>query len=161
MTLEQDQHFMKEALKEAWLAASRDEVPVGAVVVCSEEVIARGFNLREHLSDPTAHAEMIALRQAAVARGDWRLNDCDLYVTMEPCPMCAGALIQARIRRLIYGAPDPKAGAVQSCLQMLDMDCFNHKVEVTAGVCREESVRLLQDFFKKLRNTRGEMAESG
>ncbi|HAA89720.1 MAG: tRNA-specific adenosine deaminase TadA [Thermoanaerobacterales bacterium 50_218] len=142
---------MKAALAEARLAAAKGEVPVGAVVVCNGEIIARGHNLREHLKDPTAHAEILVLRQAALIQGDWRLNDCDLYVTIEPCPMCAGALIQARIRRLVYGAPDPRAGAVGSCLNLLEMKCFNHQVEVTAGVCAPECALVLQEFFKKLR----------
>jgi tRNA(adenine34) deaminase len=142
---------MRAALAEARLAAAKGEVPVGAVVVCGGEIIVRGHNLREHLKDPTAHAEILVLRQAALLRGDWRLNDCDLYVTLEPCPMCAGALIQSRIRRLVYGAPDPKAGAVGSCFNLLEMDCFNHRVEVTAGVCAGECASLLQEFFQKLR----------
>jgi len=142
---------MKAALAEARLAGAKGEVPVGAVVVCEGEIIARGHNLKEHLKDPTAHAEILVLRQAALIRGDWRLEDCDLYVTVEPCPMCAGALIQARIRRLVYGAADPRAGAVGSCLNLLEMECFNHRVEVTAGVCAPECALVLQEFFRKLR----------
>ena len=109
-----DERFMREALKEARRAADKGEVPVGAVIVCGGRIIGRGHNLRERLGDPTAHAEMLAIREAALVQGGWRLNGCTLYVTMEPCPMCAGAAILARLQRLVYGAPDPKAGAAGS-----------------------------------------------
>lgn len=146
-----DETFMKEALKEAYKAAAKGEVPVGAVVVSNGEVIARGHNLKERLNDPTAHAEMLALREAALRLGSWRLNGCTLYVTMEPCPMCAGAAIQGRVQRIVYGAPDPKAGAAGSCVDLLGETCFNHRVEVAGGVLREKCARLLQEFFRKLR----------
>ncbi len=142
---------MLEAVKEARRAAAKGEVPVGAVVVKEGRVLARAHNLRERLGDPTAHAEMIALREAAVLLGDWRLSDCTLYVTIEPCPMCAGAAIQARLKRLVYGAPDPKGGAVESCVSLLGVDAFNHRVEVVGGVLRDTCAEVIQDFFRKLR----------
>lgn len=143
---------MKEALKEAYKAAAKGEVPVGAVIVAGGEVIARGHNLKERLADPTAHAEILALREAALRLGSWRLNDCTLYVTMEPCPMCAGAAIQGRVQRIVYGAPDPRAGAAGSCVDLLGATCFNHRVEVAGGVLGEKCTRLVQEFFRKLRS---------
>ncbi|MDH7577648.1 MAG: tRNA adenosine(34) deaminase TadA [Bacillota bacterium] len=146
-----DEKFMREALKEARRAAAKREVPVGAVIVKEGRVIARGHNLRERLGDPTAHAEMLAMREAALVVGGWRLNDCTLYVTMEPCPMCAGAAVQARLDRIVYGARDPKGGAAGSCVDLLAQECFNHRVEVTGGVCEEACARLLKEFFQRLR----------
>lgn len=154
--LAEDEVFMQEALKEAGKAFDKGEVPVGAVVVRDGKIIARGHNLRERLGDPTAHAEMLALREAAFRVGGWRLNDCTLYVTMEPCPMCAGAAIQARVRRLVYGTPDPKAGAAGSCLDLLNMSCFNHRVELAGGVRADRCAGILQAFFRKLRQSAGE-----
>lgn len=142
---------MQDALKEAWRAASKGEVPVGAVIVREGEIIARGHNLRERLGDPTAHAEMLAVREAALRVGGWRLNGCTLYVTMEPCPMCAGAAIQARLDRIVYGAADPKAGAAGSCVDLLSLDCFNHRVAVTGGVLAERCAFAVQEFFRRLR----------
>ena len=139
---------MREAVKEAYKAAEKLEVPVGAVVVEGDQVIARGHNLRERLGDPTAHAEILALREAALRLGSWRLNGCTLYVTMEPCPMCAGAAIQARLDRIVFGAYDPKAGAAGSCVDLLGETCFNHQVEVTGGVLEEKCVQIVQNFFK-------------
>ncbi|KXS47815.1 MAG: tRNA-adenosine deaminase [Halanaerobium sp. T82-1] len=139
------------ALAEARKAYQRAEVPIGAVVVCNDQVVGRGFNLREQTQDPTSHAEMIALREAAANEDSWRLEDCQLYVTLEPCPMCAGAILQSRIKRLVYGASDPKAGAVRSLYQLLDDNRFNHQVEVEAGVLQKESAQLLKDFFRELR----------
>ena len=149
--MEDDIKYMKMALAEARKAYQRAEVPIGAVVVCDDQVVGRGFNLREQTQDPTSHAEMIALREAAENEASWRLEDCQLYVTLEPCPMCAGAILQSRIKRLVYGASDPKAGAVRSLYQLLDDDRFNHQVEVEAGVLEEESAQLLKDFFRELR----------
>lgn len=149
-----DERFMREAIKEARRAADKDEVPVGAVIVRDGRVIGRGHNLRERLGDPTAHAEMLAIREAALVQGSWRLNDCALYVTMEPCPMCAGAAILARLQRLVYGAPDPKAGAAGSCLDLLSMTCFNHQVAVLGGVCAEACAGIVQHFFRRLRESR-------
>ncbi|MDR9756554.1 MAG: tRNA adenosine(34) deaminase TadA [Thermacetogeniaceae bacterium] len=149
---ERDLRFMREAIKEAYKAAAKLEVPVGAVVVEGDQVIARGHNLRERLGDPTAHAEMLALREAAFRLGSWRLNGCTLYVTMEPCPMCAGAAIQGRLDRIVFGAYDPKAGAAGSCVDLLGESCFNHQVEVTGGVLEEKCAQIVQNFFKRLRS---------
>ena len=149
--MENDIKYMKMALAEARKAYQRAEVPIGAVVVCNDQVVGRGFNLREQTQDPTSHAEMIALREAAANEASWRLEDCQLYVTLEPCPMCAGAILQSRIKRLVYGASDPKAGAVRSLYQLLDDNRFNHQVEVEAGVLQKESAQLLKDFFRELR----------
>lgn len=149
--MEDDIKYMKMALAEARKAYQRGEVPIGAVVVCNDQVVGRGFNLREQTQDPTSHAEMIALREAAENEASWRLENCQLYVTLEPCPMCAGAILQSRIKRLVYGASDPKAGAVRSLYQLLDDDRFNHQVEVEAGVMEKESAQLLKDFFRELR----------
>ena len=143
--------FMREALAAAELAAGRGEVPVGAVVVAGERVIAVAHNERETGGDPTAHAEIVALRRAAAALGSWRLTDADLYVTMEPCPMCAGALVNARIRRLTYGCDDPKAGAVRTLYRLLDDPRLNHRVEVVGGVLAAQSAALLRGFFERLR----------
>ena len=149
--MEDDIKYMKMALVEARKAYQRAEVPIGAVVICDDKVVGRGFNLREQTQDPTSHAEMIALREAAANEASWRLEDCQLYVTLEPCPMCAGAILQSRIKRLVYGASDPKAGAVRSLYQLLDDDRFNHQVEVEAGVMEKESAQLLKKFFRELR----------
>ncbi len=149
--MEDDIKYMKMALAEARKAYQRAEVPIGAVVVCNDQVVGRGFNLREQTQDPTSHAEMIALREAAKNKASWRLEDCQLYVTLEPCPMCAGAILQSRIKRLIYGAGDPKAGAVNSLYQLLNDERFNHQVEVEAGVMEAEAAQLLKDFFRDLR----------
>jgi len=149
--MEDDIKYMKMALAEARKAYQRAEVPIGAVVICDDKVVGRGFNLREQTQDPTSHAEMIALREAAKNEASWRLENCQLYVTLEPCPMCAGAILQSRIKRLVYGASDPKAGAVRSLYQLLDDERFNHQVEVKAGVMEEESAQLLKDFFRELR----------
>ena len=132
-------------------AAGRGEVPVGAVVVVGEEIVAIAHNERETGNDPTAHAEIVALRRAAAALGSWRLTDADLYVTMEPCPMCAGALVNARIRRLYFGCDDPKAGAVRTLYQLLDDRRLNHRVEVVPGVLAAEGAALLRSFFGRLR----------
>ncbi|RAK04999.1 tRNA(adenine34) deaminase [Halanaerobium saccharolyticum] len=149
--MEDDIKYMQMALAEARKAYQKAEVPIGAVVVCDDQVVGRGFNLREQTQDPTSHAEMIALREAAANEASWRLEDCQLYVTLEPCPMCAGAILQSRIKRLVYGASDPKAGAVRSLYQLLDDNRFNHQVEVEAGVLEKESAQLLKDFFRELR----------
>ena len=142
---------MREALAEAETAAALGEVPIGAVVVHDGRVVGRGGNRRELLRDPTAHAEMLALREAARHLGGWRLLDCTLYVTLEPCPMCAGAMLLARVPRLVYGAADPKAGAAGSVVELLRDPRLSHVVEVTAGVCAEECGDLLRRFFGALR----------
>jgi tRNA(adenine34) deaminase len=139
--------YMRMALMQAEEARQQDEVPVGAVIVHGERVVAAAYNQREQLRDPTAHAEMIAITQAAESLGDWRLEGCRLYVTLEPCPMCAGAILQARIPTVIYGATDPKAGAVNSLFHLLDDNRLNHKAEVLAGVLAEPCGQILTDFF--------------
>ncbi len=150
--LHSDDHFMTEALRQARRAAAAAEVPVGAVVVHAGRVIARAHNQVELLKDATAHAEMLALTQAQAALGDWRLNDCTLYVTKEPCPMCAGALVQARVGRVVYGAPDPRLGAAGGALNLLQWPDANHRCQITAGVRLEECRRLLLEFFREQRS---------
>ncbi len=146
-----DELWMEEALRSAQRALEAGEVPVGAVVVCGERIVGRGWNRNITDSDPTAHAEIIALREAGATVGNHRLTGCDLFATIEPCPMCAGAMVHARIRRLVYGADDPKAGAVQSVMQVLNYPQLNHKVEVRGGVLAGRSAELLQTFFKSRR----------
>jgi tRNA(adenine34) deaminase len=146
--------FMAEALDEARKAGELMEVPVGAVIVYRGEVISRAHNLREAEYDSTAHAEILAIRQACRVLGRWRLEDATLYVTLEPCLMCAGAILSARIPRLVYGASDPKAGAVVSLYRVLEDRRLNHQVEVVAGVLEEECSRILSSFFQKLRNSK-------
>jgi tRNA(adenine34) deaminase len=148
---EHDELFMGEALQEAVAAGLLGDVPIGAVVVRDGRVIARGRNGREYMRDPTAHAEIIVLRQAARHLGGWRLLGCTLYVTLEPCPMCAGAAIQARLRRVVYGAADPKAGAAGSVTDLFRGVRFPHTVEVRGGVCEAESADLLRRFFQPRR----------
>ncbi|NLJ77014.1 MAG: nucleoside deaminase [Peptococcaceae bacterium] len=152
---------MREALAEAKKAYALDEVPVGAVMVLDGKVIGRGHNLRETWKDSSAHAELLALREAARYLGDWRLNGGILYSTLEPCPMCAGALVQFRVTTLVYGAADPKAGAVDSVIDVVRQPRFNHQVQVIAGVLEEECRSILQKFFRELREKKivGEMAE--
>jgi len=142
---------MQEALRAARAALEADEVPVGCVVVHEDRIVGRAHNQREMLRDPTAHAEMIALTQAAAALETWRLDGCTLYVTLEPCAMCAGAMVLGRIDRLVYGATDPKAGAVESVFRLLDEPRLNHKVEVTKGVLAAECGAVLSEFFRKKR----------
>jgi tRNA(adenine34) deaminase len=149
--LHSDHFFMGEALRQARAASQHGEVPVGAVVVRDGRIIARSGNQVETLQDATAHAEMLALTQAESAVGDRRLNGCTLYVTKEPCSMCAGAIILTRVSRLVFGAPDPKCGAAGSALNLLQFPGFNHRSEITAGVREEECRHLLQEFFRALR----------
>ena len=146
-----DRRYMQQALALAEEAAAADEAPVGAVIVCGERVIAAARNEREALRDPTAHAEMIAITQAAAALASWRLEDCTLYVTLEPCPMCAGAIVQARIPRLVYGAVDPKAGAVRSLFRLVDDPRLNHRVEIVEGVLADRCGEILTEFFQRRR----------
>jgi tRNA(adenine34) deaminase len=147
----QDRAFMEVAFEEARAAAGSGEVPVGTVVVMNSEIIARAGNRTIADCDPTAHAEIIALRQAAATIGNYRLLGATIYSTIEPCAMCAGAMIQARVARLVYGADDPKAGAVRSCLSVLDHPQLNHRVAVTPGVLSDEAANLLRDFFSSRR----------
>jgi tRNA(adenine34) deaminase len=146
-----DELWMEEALRCAQRALEMDEVPVGAVVVCDGEIIGQGWNRNVADADPTAHAEIVALRTAGASIGNHRLGDCELFVTIEPCPMCAGAMVHARIKRLVYGADDPKAGAVHSVMQVLNHPQLNHELEVRSGVLAGRSAELLQTFFKKRR----------
>ncbi len=150
--MREDAAFMQEALAEAAVAAALGEAPIGAVIVRDGRVIARGRNRRELDRDPSAHAEMIAFREAARTLGGWRLLGCTLYVTLEPCAMCAGAAVQARLPRLVYGARDPKAGAGGSLVDLLRDDRFHHVVDVTGGICEAESSALLREFFESLRD---------
>src|SRR5437016_1867034 len=145
--LQSDHHFMGEALRQAARAYEAQETPIGAVVVSEGRIIARAFNQVELLKDATAHAEMLALTQAEEAVGDWRLTDCTLYVTKEPCPMCAGAVVHVRLARVVYGASDPKAGAVGSALNLLQFPTLNHRCEITSNVREPECRALLQSFF--------------
>ena len=149
--MEQDALFMRAALVEAAAARSKGEVPIGAVVVLDGQIIGRGHNLRETGDDPTAHAEMLVIRQAAAAIGHWRLLETTLYVTLEPCVMCMGAIILARIPRLVFGCRDPRAGAVGSIYDFSCDERFNHRVSVDEGVLGQECSDLLSDFFKELR----------
>jgi tRNA(adenine34) deaminase len=146
-----DEFWMEEALRAAQRALEAGEVPVGAVVVHAGEIIGRGWNRNITDSDPTAHAEIVALRQAAAHLGNHRLGDCELFVTIEPCPMCAGALVHSRVKRVVYGADDPKAGAIHSVLQVLNHPRLNHRTEVRGGVLAGRSAELLQSFFRSRR----------
>ncbi len=148
---ENDEAFMRAALRLAAKAYEADEVPVGAVVVRAGKIIGRAYNQVELLKDATAHAEMLAITQAEAAVGDWRLTDCDLYVTKEPCVMCAGALIHVRLRRLIFGCADPKSGAAGGMINLLQHSALNHDCEITSGVLQNECAAILQDFFRKKR----------
>jgi tRNA(adenine34) deaminase len=142
---------MRYALKEAKKAAQKGEVPVGAVVVKDGKIIGRGHNLTERKQSVLVHAEMAALAKASKKLGSWRLNDCDLYVTLEPCTMCAGAIVLSRIQNLYYGATDPKAGAVDSTAQVMENKNLNHRVNVTGGILKEECSRTLSEFFREVR----------
>lgn len=149
--LAEDEKYMKEALIEADKAGERLEVPIGAVVVCDGKIVGRGFNRREGLKDPLAHAELLAIKEASESLGSWRLEDCTLYVTIEPCPMCAGALINSRMARLVFGARDPKSGACGSVINLVESDSFNHSLELETGVLEEECSLRMREFFKYLR----------
>lgn len=155
--MDADITYMTLALEEAAMAAAIGEVPIGAVVVCDGAVVARAHNRREIDRDPTGHAELLAIREASAKLGRWRLSDCTVYATLEPCPMCAGAMHQARVERCVFGAGDPKAGAVGT---LYDLSCdsrLNHRFMVTSGVLAEESARLLKEFFGDLRDVRREL----
>ena len=149
-----DEYFMREALRQAQKAYAADEVPVGAVVVREDKIVGRAHNQVESLKDATAHAEMLALTQAEAAVGDWRLTDCDLYMTKEPCAMCAGAVVHTRIRRVIFGCADPTGGAAGSMMNLLQMQSLNHQCQITSGVLQKECAAILQDFFRKRREGR-------
>lgn len=149
---QEDAHWMRLALEQAAMAAAIDEVPIGAVAVLDGELIGAGYNRKESDQDPTAHAEIIALRQAAQALDNWRLIGVTLYCTVEPCPMCAGAMIQARLQRLVYGTPDVRFGADGTIIDVLGETRFNHRVQVESGLMAEEAAQLLQAFFRRLRD---------
>lgn len=157
--LQSDDYFMGEALRQALKAYEAEEVPVGAVIVRGGRIIARAFNQVELLKDATAHAEMLAITQAESALGDWRLNECTLYVTKEPCPMCAGAVVHARLQRVVFGAPDPKGGAAGGALNLLQFPTLNHRSEITAGVRLEECRTLLKTFFAEQRQNNKDRSE--
>lgn len=148
---QKDERYMRAAIDAAHIAEENGDVPIGAVIVHKDTIIAKAYNQREQLQDPTAHAEIIALTQAAAALENWHLNGCTMYVTLEPCPMCAGALVLARIDRLIYGCDDPKSGAVKSLFSITRDERLNHRVEVTERVLEEECKALLQSFFQQRR----------
>lgn len=149
-----DEIYMAMALDEARRAGEIGEVPIGAVVVCDGAVVARGHNRREIDHDPAGHAEFLAMREASAKLKRWRLSDCTVYVTLEPCPMCAGLMHQARIARCVYAAPDPKAGALGTLYDLHDDDRLNHRFDVTSGILAEEAAGLLRDFFRQLREDR-------
>jgi tRNA(adenine34) deaminase len=150
--LSEDEKWMREAIGQAHLARSKGEVPIGAVIVRDNEIVGTGCNLRETTLDPTAHAEMIAIREASERLGAWRLLGCTLYVTLEPCPMCAGAILQSRVERVVYGTPDPKAGCAGTLMDLLQDSRFNHRLPWSSGVLQEECAALLTDFFRLLRS---------
>ncbi|MBX9742124.1 MAG: tRNA adenosine(34) deaminase TadA [Chthoniobacterales bacterium] len=149
-----DHYFMHQALKQAQRAYQADEVPIGAIIVREDKIIARAFNQVEMLRDATAHAEILVITQAEAALGDWRLNECDLYVTKEPCPMCAGAVVLSRLRRVIFGCHDPRGGAAGGFINLLQTPNLGHRCLITGGVCEEESRHLLQAFFGEKRAER-------
>ncbi|WIV12620.1 tRNA adenosine(34) deaminase TadA [Proteiniborus sp. MB09-C3] len=146
-----DEYFMKIAIDEAYKAYSIGEVPVGAIIVNNHKIIATGYNMREILRDPTAHAEIIAIKKASEFLGGWRLIDCTMYVTLEPCAMCAGAIVNSRIERVVIGAKDPKMGACGSIINIIQNQSFNHRADITWGVMEKESSEIMKDFFRKLR----------
>ena len=152
-----DQRYMRMAIDQAYIAEENGDVPIGCVIVYENRVIAKAYNQREQLSDPTAHAEIIALTQAAEYVGNWRLGGCTIYVTLEPCPMCAGALVLGRLDRLVYGTEDPKTGAVNSLYNIVQDSRLNHRLEVTAGVLAEDCAGQLQTFFRRRRAENSDM----
>lgn len=146
-----DNFYMQEALKEAQKAAELGEIPIGAVLVVEDEIIARAHNMREVWQDGTAHAEIIVIREACQKLNRWRLTGATLYVTVEPCPMCAGAIVMSRVSRLVYGTTDSKAGAAESLFNIVDNPALNHRTQVVAGVCSEECANIMKEFFRKKR----------
>lgn len=146
--------YMKEALKQARLAYKHDEVPIGCVIVRDGEIIARGYNKRNTIKSTLGHAEITAIKKAGKVTGDWRLEDCTMYITLEPCPMCAGAIVQARIPKVVIGSMNPKAGCAGSVINLLQMDGFNHKTEIVKDILRDECSSILSDFFARLRKTK-------
>ena len=160
MKMTQDEKYMKAAIREAKKAYALDEVPIGCVIVQDGTIIARGYNRRNTEGNTLAHAELTAIKKASKKTGDWRLEDCTMYVTLAPCQMCAGALMQSRIDRVVIGSMNPKAGCAGSVLNLLEMDGFNHKVEVIRGVLQEECSIMLSDFFRELREKKKMLKKS-
>lgn len=154
MRLTDDEKYMKEAIRQARKAWKLAEVPIGCVIVKDDKIIARGYNRRNTDKNTLAHAELLAIRRASRATGDWRLDDCTMYITLEPCQMCAGAIIQARIPRVVIGSLNPKAGCAGSILNLLQIPQFNHQAELTKGVLEEECSAMLTSFFRELRSRR-------
>lgn len=154
MPLTKEEKYMKEAIRQARKAWKLNEVPIGCVIVREDRIIARGYNRRNTDKNTLAHAELLAIRKASRAVGDWRLEDCTMYITLEPCQMCAGAIVQARIPRVVIGSRNPKAGCAGSILNLLDVPAFNHQAELTEGVLEEECSALMTDFFRELRERR-------
>ncbi|MCS7230927.1 MAG: tRNA adenosine(34) deaminase TadA [Elusimicrobiota bacterium] len=147
--------FMLEAIKEAKKAYNKNEVPVGCVIVYNGKILSKAHNLNITLNDPTAHAEILAIKKASKKINNYRLNDCELYVTLEPCPMCAGAIVNARIKKVFYAIEDPKAGSCKSVLNIVNNNKLNHQAEIYGGICKKEAKNLLKRFFERLRNQRG------
>lgn len=152
--MNQDEKYMREAIKQAKKAYEMNEVPIGCVIVCEDKIIGRGYNRRTTDKNPLAHAEMIAIKKASKKVGDWRLEDCIMYVTLEPCQMCSGAIVQSRMKRVVVGCMNAKAGCAGSILNLLQMDEFNHQVELETGVLEEECSLLMKKFFKELRKAK-------
>ncbi|MEE1303701.1 MAG: tRNA adenosine(34) deaminase TadA [Agathobacter sp.] len=152
----QDEKYMKAAIRQAKKAYALDEVPIGCVIVQNDKIIARGYNRRNTDKNALAHAEIAAIRKASRKTGDWRLEDCTMYVTLEPCQMCAGAIVQSRMKRVVIASMNPKAGCAGSVLNLLQMDQFNHQVEMEIGVCQEECSTMLSQFFRDLRKRKKE-----
>lgn len=146
-----DEMLMREAIKEAYLAEQNDEVPIGCIIVKDQQIIARAHNLRESAQKATGHAELLAIEQANSVLNSWRLENCTLYVTLEPCPMCAGAILLSRIERVVYGAADPKGGSIESCMKMYEVSGWNHYPQVSGGILKEECAQLLSSFFQRKR----------
>lgn len=153
--MNKDEFYMGKALEEAQIAYAVGEIPIGAVIIYKKKAIARAYNLRESLPDATAHAEVLAIEKACRALGTWRLTGCTLYVTVEPCPMCAGAIVNSRLDRVVYGCDDPKAGAVRSLFQIVDNPSLNHSCAVTSGIRANECADLMKRFFREQRKRRG------
>lgn len=151
-----DAKFMKEALKQARKAYKQEEVPIGCVIVQDNKIIARAYNKRNGKKNPLAHAEIIAINKASKTTGDWRLENCTMYITLEPCQMCAGAIVQARIPKVVIGTMNPKAGCAGSVLNLLQVQAFNHQVEIVRGIMEEECTEMMQEFFRELRNKKKE-----
>lgn len=149
--MDHDEMLMREAIKEAYLAEQNDEVPIGCVIVKDQQIIARTHNLRESAQKATGHAELLAIEQANSVLNSWRLENCTLYVTLEPCPMCAGAILLSRIERVVYGAADPKGGSIESCMKMYEVSGWNHYPQVSGGILKEECAQLLSSFFQRKR----------